>query len=159
MGMRKTQLIDDEATINTILEAVELGMTLSKACAFACVSKGAMDRLLDRGARDVDEGIESKEALLFLKVERSRAKFQEKNLLCINKAAESRTWQAAAWLLERRCPEDFAPQRSKGDEIQRIQIISDVKPDAPEDTCDDTPGSSCSGDTGSSSEGTNGGEK
>ena len=55
--MSKTQQIDAEAKIKPILEAVELGMTLSKACAFACVSKGAIDRLLDRGARDVDEGI------------------------------------------------------------------------------------------------------
>lgn len=124
--MKRRGLIDEESALDTVMKALEIGMPLGKACAFACISRGGMEKLLDRGARDVDEGIESREAELYIKAEHSKAVFQHDNLEIMKKAGESGSWQAAAWLLERRCPEDFASQRNKGEEIQRIQIVSDV---------------------------------
>lgn len=138
--MKRKGLIDEESAMETVMKALEIGMPLGKACAFACISKGGMDKLLDRGARDVDEGIESKEAELYIKAEHSKAVFQHNNLEIMKKAGETGSWQAAAWLLERRCPEDFASQRNKGEEIQRIQIVSDVVADSPEPAApEDTP--------------------
>lgn len=125
--MRKT-LADDKATLEVIKKAIEIGMPIQKACSFAMVSKSTLDKLLDRGERDVEEGIESKEAEVYLEVEHAKAVFQMNNLEVLNKAGQSGSWQASAWLLERRCPEDFGNARNKGDEVQRIQIVSDVSP-------------------------------
>lgn len=124
--MRKT-LADNKEALEVIKKAIEIGMPLQKACSYAMVSKTALDKVLDRGERDVEEGIESKEADLYLEVEHSKAVFQANNLEVLNKAGQSGSWQASAWLLERRCPEDFGNNRNKGEEVQRIQIVSDVK--------------------------------
>lgn len=124
--MRKT-LVDNKEAMEVIKKAIEIGMPLQKACSYAMVSKTALDKVLDRGERDVDEGIESKEADIYLEVEHSKAVFQVNNLEVLNKAGQSGSWQASAWLLERRCPEDFGNNRNKGEEVQRIQIVSDVK--------------------------------
>lgn len=124
--MRKT-LADNKEALEVIKKAIEIGMPLQKACSYAMVSKTALDKVLDRGERDVEEGIESKEADLYLEVEHSKAVFQANNLEVLNKAGQSGSWQASAWLLERRCPEDFGNNRNKGEEVQRIQILSDVK--------------------------------
>ena len=53
--MKRRGLIDEESAIETVMKALEIGMPLGKACAFACISRGGMEKLLDRGARDVDE--------------------------------------------------------------------------------------------------------
>ena len=124
--MRKT-LVDNKEAMEVIKKAIEIGMPLPKACSYAMVSKAALDKILDRGERDVEEGIESKEADIYLEVEHSKAVFQVNNLEVLNKAGQSGSWQASAWLLERRCPEDFGNNRNKGEEVQRIQIVSDVK--------------------------------
>lgn len=125
-AMRKT-LVDNKEAMEVIKKAIEIGMPLQKACSYAMVSKTALDKVLDRGERDVEEGIESKEADIYLEVEHSKAVFQVNNLEVLNKAGQSGSWQASAWLLERRCPEDFGNNRNKGEEVQRIQIVSDVK--------------------------------
>lgn len=126
--MRKT-LVDNKEAMEVIKKAIEIGMPLQRACAIAMVSKTSLDKILDRGERDVEEGIESKEADVYLEVEHSKAVFQMNNLEVLNKAGQSGSWQASAWLLERRCPEDFGNNRNKGEEVQRIQIVSDVKAD------------------------------
>lgn len=111
-----------------IIQALEAGAFFDDACTFANVSRSAAYEWLARGkdARALveergDDAKLGKNDQLYLDftdaVERARAGVVVSNLAIIRQAAQSGTWQAAAWYLERTQPQKFGRfQRPDTDE-------------------------------------------
>jgi transposase-like protein len=102
----------DEAKQKLIVDALTAGNYIETAAKIAGVAPASIYSWLDKGrtasdliqaGHDIDENdriyMEFAEA-----VEKARAQAEARNLLLIQQAAQSGTWQAAAWYLERSFP-------------------------------------------------------
>lgn len=114
MAGRPTKL--DDKTAEKILGLLERGNT-RRTSAIACGVGDSTFKLWTRLARDARELVEAgkrptKSALRYLvfldRVEEAEEKAVARNLENVRLAAENGTWQASAWFLERRRPDDFA---------------------------------------------------
>jgi hypothetical protein len=97
---RKTKL--DQQTADRLLAVLRAGGYDETACAAAQVSRQQFYEWLRRGRAG-----EALFAAFLADVERARAEGESRNVLLIAQQAQH-TWQAAAWLLERRHPERWA---------------------------------------------------
>jgi len=96
---RPTKLTD--AALQTICQAITAGSTKHHAAEAAGIHR---DTLHDWTRRypDVSDAIEKAEGMMVVR-----------NVALIQTAATAGTWQAAAWLLERRHSDDFAKPTEK----------------------------------------------
>jgi hypothetical protein len=111
MGRKPIEL--DEARRARMLAALEAGATLRIAAAAAGVSESTLRRWRDRGGDDELQAAEARGALLALQAIRAAAT-----------GPHPGTWQAAAWLLERRYPAEYgrqAPAREGGAELDTVR--------------------------------------
>ena len=88
-------------------DAIIVGNTIQTACALAGLSRKSYYRWL-KEAEDAPEG----HPLRHFRdtVKEALAEAQHRMLMIIQKAAV-KDWRAAAWFLERRCPEDWGRVR------------------------------------------------
>lgn len=105
-----------------LLEAIEQGMPLKHAAAVACMSYDTLNRWQKRGE---NESAPEEYRQFCQLLRRSQAVAMQVHLSSICDAAK-RDWRAAAWMLERRYPEDFARQQ------QLEHSVSDAKPWMPD---------------------------
>ena len=87
----------------------DAGMSLQTACAWAGISDDTLARQ------------RKKDPELAARVERAREMFKAKMVTLIS-AAAPKNWNAAAWLLERRWPEEFGRQRLDTEHSGAINI-------------------------------------
>ena len=81
-----------------IIEALQLGMTIELASKYAGIEQKTFYNWMNRGRRE-NEGI----YFQFLQaIEKAIAKSALVNMAIIQKAAKEGTWQASAWIMERR---------------------------------------------------------
>lgn len=81
-----------------IVEALQLGMTIELASKYAGIEQKTFYNWMNRGRRE-NEGI----YFQFLQaIEKAIAKSALVNMAIIQKAAKEGTWQASAWIMERR---------------------------------------------------------
>ena len=86
-----------------VVKAVSLGLTRAQQAAYAGISLRTLHRYIAKGREEkgvwsdwVDE------------MEEAEAQAVARNVALIMKAAHSGTWQAAAWWLERKYPQEYA---------------------------------------------------
>ena len=91
------------AAVETIAHAIELGAPRKHAAACAGVSYETVRRWMRAGEQDED----SPQGELVRRVDLARGALAMRCLQAIHTAAEDGTWQAAAWVLERRFPDQF----------------------------------------------------
>jgi hypothetical protein len=86
--------------VKRLLDAIRRGATFGLACRYAGISTDSLARWRNRNAAFAAEldGAEAEAAIGWL--------------TAIERAADRGDWRAAAWALERRCPE-FGPNGSK----------------------------------------------
>ncbi|WP_009963175.1 hypothetical protein [Verrucomicrobium spinosum] len=101
-----------------LLEAIEQGMPLKHAAAVASMSYDTLNHWQKRGE---NESAPEEYRQFCQLLRRSQAIAMQVHLSSICDAAK-RDWRAAAWMLERRYPEDFARQQ------QFEHSVSDGKP-------------------------------
>jgi len=88
-----------QATIDAITQALKLGATYRRACAAAGISEQTFNEWR-RNKASFSEAIEKAEY-----------DFTQRHLEVIEKAAtKDGTWQASAWMLERRYPSEYGKQ-------------------------------------------------
>lgn len=112
MTGRPTKCTPDR--VKRIIDALKGGNTREVAYAYAGVSRGAFYKWLARGEAqllldlDPDAIPESERPYVDLVegVKRAESEAVVRNVLLVSKAAET-SWQAAAWWLERRYPQDW----------------------------------------------------
>lgn len=90
-----------------LLEAIEQGMPLKQAAAVAGMSYDTLNHWQKRGE---NESAPPEYCQFYQLLRRSQAVAMQVHLSSICDAAK-RDWRAAAWMLERRYPEDFARQQ------------------------------------------------
>ena len=108
-----------DTTVERICECVRLGLNKKDTALHLGVSVESLNAWLRRGGaerRHIDSGKkarkrESAYLKLLLAYEKATAGFQVDRLKLINDAASDGAWQAAAWTLERRLPEQWGRQR------------------------------------------------
>ncbi|MHB1549586.1 MAG: hypothetical protein ACYCX6_00095 [Vulcanimicrobiaceae bacterium] len=87
----------------------DAGMSLQTACAWAGISDDTLARQ------------RKKDPELAARVERAREMFKAKMVTLIS-AAAPKNWNAAAWLLERKHPEEFGRQRLETEHSGAVKI-------------------------------------
>lgn len=101
-----------------IVEAVELGVTWERAADAAGIGASTLREWRQRGEAD-----EAPFAAFVAALKRAEGDGVARALRTIRQAAESGTWQAAAWLLERRYPADYG---------RRVESRVDVSTSSPQ---------------------------
>ena len=117
---RPTKLTED--TQQTIIGAIQLGMYQEQAALLAGINVGTFYRWMQQGAVDSD-GIyfQFREA-----VEKARAEAEARKLRAIHIAADTGTWQAAAWWLERSFPKRWG-RRIEHTVITRDTLVETIE--------------------------------
>ena len=97
----------DKDLITKLSEFVRTGLS-NKDAAMACgIAESSFYAWMKKGREDHEADEISIEWMLYWALERAKADLQNDLLASINVAAMKGDWRAAAWLLERRFPEDF----------------------------------------------------
>jgi len=124
---RYSLLAEREDIIPLLTEAVELGMSDKAAADFAGVCYESFYNWKSQGKEDFEKNKDSLYADLYFSIKKARGKFIQKNAEKIKKIADKGNWQASAWLLERRAPEDYALQQKVDMNAQTsVIIVNDV---------------------------------
>lgn len=126
---RKPRIQAEPSVVDGFLRCLELGLTIEDSCAYSGLPSSTYHDCMDRGKRAREAGKEDEYTKFSDKVEKAKAEFVRNNVAIIQKAAMTRSWQAAAWLLERRRPKDYGPSSEKASEFQAIEIVNDVPKD------------------------------
>lgn len=127
---RRALFVQDEEVKKSFLKAIELGMSITAACDYAGMSPEAFYQYQRKAERDEAAGKTSRGSIYVKFIndfKKSRAKFKMRHIARITQASDDGSWQASAWLLERRCPEEFA-QRQQVDfgDDSRITVVTEV---------------------------------
>ena len=105
-----------------IVQALSLGCHRKQAAAFAGIDERTFRRWMRDGLQpDTEPYTSFREA-----VEEAEAKCQVAAVGCITKAARDGDYRAAAWLLERRCPELYSPRSRLHDPYRVLEILDDA---------------------------------
>ena len=120
--MGRPTKLNDEVT-EKVVTAIKAGSYVETAAAFAGVSKSTLYDWLKRGANQ-KEGIYREFSAA---VEQALAHADIRDIGIIATAAQKGVWQAAAWRLERKHPDQWGRRQviqvGTGDEIMRTQEI------------------------------------
>src|SRR5215510_11237464 len=102
---RPTKL--SEAVITKLAEAIGKGATYALACKYAGIGVATLTRWQQAAVRAPTDSLARQ---LVERLDDAEGAACVKWLRLIEDAAEGGTWQAAAWLLERRHPHDYGRQ-------------------------------------------------
>jgi transposase-like protein len=110
--------------VDNVLDLISKGHTIKAACAYSDIGQTVYYNWMKQGRADADADVESDERRLFDGVPDAEAKHEQAHLNVIIKATK-KTWQAAAWYLERRYPERYgrrvvSPEHDSGDTVSEI---------------------------------------
>ncbi len=104
-----------------VLQALAVGNYRKQAAAYAGIDDSTLRRWLARGRNHHDAPYASfRKAAL-----EAESRSQIASLGVIAKAARDGDWKAAAWLLERRVPEQYAPKSRLFDPYRVLEILED----------------------------------
>jgi len=105
-----------------ILQALHLSNHRKHAAAFAGVGERTFRRWMACGANPDDVPYASFRQA----VEEAEAKAHVMSMGCIAKAARGGDWKAAAWMLERKLPEHYAPRSSLFDPYRTLELLEEA---------------------------------
>mgnify|MGYP001124605888 FL=1 len=94
---------EDEQIWARLSQALSVGAYIEDACVFAGISSRQYRRWRELAEKGVEPYAER-----WIEIQKSEAQAIVRNLFNIQNAANSGTWQASAWILERKYPEKYA---------------------------------------------------
>ena len=128
---RKPKMVMDTGARERFLRAVEIGLPIMQCCAASGICEGAFYGYWRKAERDIADGktIRQSAYIKFVQeVKEAKAKFATKHLMNISNSADNGTWQASAWLLERRMPDDFGEKpRGDGEVSDGAEYVDNLK--------------------------------
>ena len=124
--MSKTPAFFENASVRkAFLDCVKLGMPIADALAYAGVSSSSYHDALEKGKTAIQNGKPDKFSKFAEDFKKAQGEFARNNLEIIHQATK-KDWHAAAWLLERRKPKDFAQKQEVSAEGVTLTIVNDV---------------------------------
>ena len=101
----------EEEVMSSLLDSLLAGNTIANSCRIAGVSLTPFYRWMAKGETQEEEYPESPEVKFYLAVKKAKARAEHRNVMVIQKASQ-KTWQAAAWWLERTNHKDWGRKDS-----------------------------------------------
>ena len=126
----RTKKITNPRLVETFCKNIKLGCSIKGACGSVGISETAYRSYMHTAEKQLEEGIEdSLEIDFYNKVKQAEGDFETHNLELIQaKATDS--WQAAAWLLERRRQQEYVIRQDSAWAVpDKITVKMDVSPD------------------------------
>lgn len=120
---------EDEELKGRFLSAIRMGLSNEKACDYSGITEPTLYLYLKKGAEDIEAGTDSIYSNFSKEYKKAKADFVMKHAERITQAADDGSWQASAWLLERRVPNDFGAKQQIDLGDSRITVVSDVPAD------------------------------
>ena len=125
--MSRKGVFEHEDVKTTFLEAIEMGFSNEKACDYACISEPTFYAWINRANAEIESGKKNSVYIKFLKdYKKAKSTFVMKHVKRITKASDDGTWQASAWLLERRCPDEFGLRNDVNITNEKISVVNDI---------------------------------
>ena len=119
----RSKLTDD--FIEEFCGALGLGLSIKAACDYCGISEPCYYSYVKKAETDLENGVKnSKYVKLFKRVKKAKSSFKAFHMKKIRDAAESGSWQASAWTLERCCPDEFG--RSMKNDIPENGIVTEL---------------------------------
>ena len=112
--------LNSELTKN-ICENIKNGIPFKYACKLCGISKSTFYNWYNKGKK-ADEGIFKE---FYDEVENAKAEAVKYNVDIIRNAAENGYWRAAAWWLERTCPEEFGVKKEVKADV-KVKSLADA---------------------------------
>ena len=127
---RRIMLFEKEPEMaENFFKAVALGLSLKTACDLVGMATSNVYVWREIAQKDMENGLTIEESA-YVKFEhdyrKAKASFQARNMSRIDEAGKQGSWQASAWLLERRCPDEFALKQNVNLESDTITIVHDI---------------------------------
>lgn len=129
MGRRmgRTPIFTDPDIKADFLKAIKMGLSIEKACEYAGVNELTFYNYQNKAEEDEKAGKKDTVYIKFIKdFKKARASCVIKHVSIIEEASNKGSWQASAWMLERRFAKDFATKQEVNVEMQPIKIVNDV---------------------------------
>ena len=120
------QTLLNEDIISKVGEYKASGMSNTGVSDFLGISSRAYYNWINKGEADEENGEYTIYVQFIHTLKKANETFKQSRLQNIVKAADSDNWQAAAWILERKFPEEFGRDRVKN-EIDRDRLEMDKK--------------------------------
>lgn len=125
--MGRTPILCNERIREAFLKAVRLGMSNEKACDYAGIEECTFYAYTNRAEKDIKAGKKDTINIKFQKeYKKAKADFILRHVTRITQASDNGTWQASAWLLERRQPKDFGLKINQNEDLEKVEVVSDV---------------------------------
>lgn len=97
----------DKNKVDKIYEFLKAGNYLRTAARLVSIDETTLIRWRNTGREDYEKGKKNIYVDLFLKIGEAEAYAEAYHVQNIRKAADGGTWQASAWYLERKCPQEW----------------------------------------------------
>lgn len=124
---RKLKLEERPEIVDEICRCIEAGMSRKQAVA-GLINESTFYDYINKGDKDIASGKSTVHAEFSKRVKEAEKVFLKRNLKVIEDATAD-TWTAAAWLLERRFPDEYGRNRLEitGKDGEPVKTESAVK--------------------------------
>ena len=132
--MAKCILDNNKELINKFIECISLSLNVEQSCQATGIDYTTIYKYIQIAEKEIKEAKEEEREIsekklkyveFFNEFKKAEMSFVTRNVAIIQKASAKGSWQASAWLLERRLPKMFALR--KEDEVEKGSKEVEVK--------------------------------
>lgn len=124
-------LLKSKKTMDDFIDCIASGMTISASCNYVMIDNSTWTKFRQRAEMEIEQGLTDEQSVyvaFYHRFKKAEAQFQRKHIKNIEDFGE-KTWQASAWLLERKFPDDFGNRQNVNFDDAKVTIVNDVPKD------------------------------
>ena len=135
--MAKCILDNNKELINKFIECISLSLNVEQSCQATGIDYTTIYKYIQIAEKEIKEAKEEEREIsekklkyveFFNEFKKAEMSFVTRNVAIIQKASAKGSWQASAWLLERRLPKMFALRKEDEETSgkEKVNIVIDV---------------------------------